>query len=151
MSLFDTIPADWWDQLKAAYPQRAGHQGWVAVRMLVPRRMTEGYTWERILAGTKAFAVHAQKTNQAGTAFIPMAQTFYGPNAYFEEYADMDTRSPAQIASALRMGAALKRAIGLGFRLPVGNETAEQYESCLRDHERAQGSGLGQPKFQVIK
>jgi hypothetical protein len=144
------IPEDWWDQLRAAYPKRAGDNGWIAVRMLVPRRMTEGHTWETILAGTKNYAAHAAKTSIVGTGFVKQAKTFYGPDCWFDEWSSMDTRTPAEIAQE-RLWEALKvRAVKVGFRDRRPTEPLASYESCLRDVERTK-EGPGQPKFQVVR
>ena len=127
------LPPDWLEQLRAIYPRRDGHQGWMQVRTVAPRALTAGATWERMLAGTKAYRAHCERKGITGTDFVAQAKTFFGPQMLFDEYADM----PAPISEAERKEAesmqkliARRAAIGLpNFREPYPNETSDEYRA----------------------
>ncbi len=145
------IPEDWFDQLQATYPKRGGDNGWMAVKVLVPRRMTEGHSWEKILAGTKAYSLHCQKSGQVGTPYVKQAKTFYGPDCWFDEWSQMDPRTPTEIAQERLLASLKERASKVGFREPRPHEPPAAYESCLRDVERERDSVRAAPKFQVVR
>lgn len=79
------LPSDWLEQIKKEYPKRWGDQGWVHVRSLVPRALTLGATWEKILAGTRAYNRYCIERNIVGTEFVKQARTFYGPQQLWAE------------------------------------------------------------------
>jgi hypothetical protein len=81
------LPDNWFELLKNEYPKRPGGQGWGSVKKLVPRAIQSGATWDEILAGTKAYKKWVQSSGKAGTEYIRMAQTFFGPGEWWaEEY-----------------------------------------------------------------
>lgn len=127
------LPTDWLDQLKREYPKRNGDNGWIAVRTLVPRALTAGATWERIMAGTKAYRVHCDKTEATGTAYVKQARTFYGPEQYFEEWADMQpAKTGKQVAEDVRWDTLKARAKVCGLRPPTQMESQGAYETLLK-------------------
>lgn len=144
------LPADYLEQIRAVYPKRSGDHGWQVVRTLIPRAITAGHSWERIINGAKAYAVHCQRKGMVGTEFVKQARTFFGPDAWFDEWADMDTRTPEQIKQDARMADLSARAQKLGFRAMLPQETPEAYETQLRHAER-DNAPRGQPKFAVIR
>lgn len=146
-----TLPADYLDQLRGSYPKRDGGQGLGAVPRLVAKAIADGATWETILLGVQNYAIHCARKGIAGTEYVMQLRTFVGRDAHYEEFAVLEVRSPAQIASVMRLEAATRKATAAGFRSPRLNEPLEVYESCLRDHEREQTRGVGQPKFQVVR
>ena len=110
------LPDDWLEQLKLTYPRRNGDQGWGKVRSLVPREISKGATWERMLKGAQNYAKHCQKAGNLGTEYIKQAATFFGRDQWFEEWADMDLRTPAEIALDKQWAALEARARALGFK-----------------------------------
>lgn len=93
------LPSDYLEILKSEYPKRLGDQGWIHVRTLVPRALSAGATWERILKGTRAYRMHCDGTNKTGTELTKQARTFYGPGQYWEEWADMEPAKPVRRSS----------------------------------------------------
>ena len=71
------IPADFIAQLKAIYPKRDGGQVWPAVSRLIPCYVQPD-EWDRVVQGTKNYAIYCQRKGQLGTDFVMMARTFYG-------------------------------------------------------------------------
>ena len=83
------LPDDWLQQLKDAYPKRYGGQGWAALRRLVPARIAEGFTWDEILDGTKAYKKFCEHTGKTGSELVKQAKTFFGRDAWFSEDYDI--------------------------------------------------------------
>ena len=129
------MPPDFLAQLKEEMPRRKGHHGWHKVEQLIPKLIGEGYSWETILLGTKNYAKHCQKEGNVGTSFTLMAQTFFGPGHYFEEYAEMDTRTDSEIAEERAWLQLRHRAENCGFRMPREGESAGAYQTLLSRHE----------------
>lgn len=79
------LPADWLEQLKAAYPRRGGGQGWTAVKRLVPAHVARGESFESIIEGTRRYARWCEATGKVRTELVKMAQTFYGRDKWWQE------------------------------------------------------------------
>ena len=103
------------------------------------------------MAGAKNYRRHCDRAAKSGTEFVQQAQTFFGRDAWFDEWAEMDPRTPAEINAEKRMAVIVSRGTSAGFRAPYTGELPEQYESSLKDFERAKSNGLGAPKFAVVK
>lgn len=102
-------------KLRAIYPKRDGGQGWGVVPRLLEKALAHGADVQRIELGTANYARHCQKKGIAGTEFVQQARTFYGPGQWWEEWADMDMRTPAEIAEDKRWADLESRAKALGF------------------------------------
>lgn len=128
------LPENWLEILKAEYPRREGDNGWLNVRTVLPRHLHGGTTWERVLKGTKAYRAHCDKTGKTGTELVKQAKTFYGPSAFFEEWAEMPiamSEAERKEAIALQKLTDRRAAIGLAdFREPQPGETADQYRQA---------------------
>lgn len=111
-----TIPADWLDQLKAAYPKRAGGQGWAKVAKLVPKLIEDGHSWETILQGVRNYRTLCSREQKLHTPYVLQARTFFGPDLWFEEYAELDVRTPAQKREDAEREALTMRAQALGHK-----------------------------------
>jgi hypothetical protein len=109
------LPADWFEQFKAAYPARQGDNGWAKVRKIVPRRIEEGHEWADILQGAKNYRTHCSRQQMIGTGYVKQACTFVGPDCWFQEWAGMDLRTPYQIAQDAEWQALEDRATALGY------------------------------------
>jgi hypothetical protein len=131
------LPVDYLEQLKRCYPRRLGDNGWLHVRTLVPRALSAGASWERILAGTQAYAEHCNATGKTGTELVKQAKTFFGPCQYFDEWADMQPiETPKQRAEAARWTGLAARSAAIRFRPPTAMESPDVYETALRLAER---------------
>lgn len=86
------VPEDWLQILRQEYPRRYGGNGWQALKKIVPARLSEGYTWEQLLEGTKGYKKYCIKTGLIGTVYVKQARTFFGPDCWFDE----DYSEPAQ-------------------------------------------------------
>lgn len=96
-----------------------------------------GATWDRILAGTRAYKAHCDKTGKTGTELVKQARTFFGPQMYFDEWADMQPiQTPRERAEAGRWEALRVRAAACGFRAPTAVESPDVYETAMRQVER---------------
>jgi hypothetical protein len=138
------LPTDYVEQLKREYPCRDGDNGWIAVRTLIPRALSAGTTWERILAGTKAYKAHCDKKGLTGTELVKQARTFYGPGQYFEEWADMQPiQTPQQRAQEARWAGLQARREAIGFRGPTVHDSPDTYETALRQAERERLESTG--------
>lgn len=144
------LPSDWMEQIKAAYPKRAGDHGWMKVRTLVPRAVVMGYPWERIIAGARNYATHCQRKGLVGTEYVKQAATFFGRDAWFDEWAEMDMRTPAEIAEAAEWERLQVRAERLGFTQIDRSRGIAVVRAAIEAKEREQPRQLGQPKFRVV-
>lgn len=110
------LPPDWLSQLRSTYPKRnGGGAAPRAVERLVNAAIANGAKWERILLGAKNYSSHCGKGGKVGTEYVMMLQTFVGRDWHFEEWADMDLRSPAQKAEDTEWDRLQIRVEALGF------------------------------------
>lgn len=74
--------------LKAEYPKRSKGKGykWPQAYLTIQKLLKEGYSFEDILEGTKAFCAASKLSGDYGTEFIPMASTFYNQLGFLDEY-----------------------------------------------------------------
>lgn len=103
-------------KLKLIYPKRDGGQGWNLVARSLEKALANGATADRIELGTLNYAKHCQKKGTAGTEFVQQAKTFYGPGSWWDEWADTDMRTPAEIALDNQWAHLEARAKTLGFK-----------------------------------
>lgn len=137
-------------RLKQIYPKRDGGHGWGVVPRLIEKAMAGGATVERIELGTANYAKHCQKKGMVGTEFVQQARTFYGPGCWWDEWADKDMRSSAEIAADNAKAALTARAARIGFRSPAAGEPAFRYEAALVEAER-KAEPRPEPKFQIVR
>ncbi len=136
--------------LKSLYPKRDGGQGWGAVTRLIDRAVAGGADMERVMLGTKNYATHCRRKGMLGTEFVMQARTFYGRDQHWEEWADQDMRSAAEIAADRAREALVQRAARISFRPPNPGEPDFRYEQALSEAER-QAAPRGEPKrFGVV-
>jgi hypothetical protein len=87
MASKETLPDDWLDQIKAAYPKRTGGHGWGYLKTRIPLLISEGHAFDEMLAGCKSYAQLAKTTGKYGTEYVMQARTFFGPGEWWlEEY-----------------------------------------------------------------
>lgn len=110
------IPDDWLDQLKAAYPARRGGQVWPAVIRLVTRHFEDGCEFEPMLKGAQNYRTYFARRGELGSEYVMMARTFFGRDMHWLEWAEMDMRTPAEIALDAKWEALEARARALGFK-----------------------------------
>lgn len=70
---------------KLVYPSRAGDQGWRRAHRAVRARLSDGYSWNEILEGTKRYAAFIAASGKEGTEYVKQAATFLGPDLHFLE------------------------------------------------------------------
>jgi hypothetical protein len=132
------LPDDWLEQLRATYPKRdGGGAAPKAVTRLVNQAIANGAQWERILKGAENYRIHCGRKGMTGTEYVMMLQTFVGRDWHFEEWADQDMRTAAQVAEDRAKQALLHRAASVGFRQPIPGEPPYRYEEALKEAERA--------------
>lgn len=148
-----TLPADFLDQLRATYPKRDGAQGWSAIPRLFAAYTAPG-EWETILLGTKQYALHCSRKGMVSTEYVMQARTFYGRDRHWQEWAEMDMRSPSQIAADAKWDGLERRARALGFttvdRLRGYDVALAAVEKAERDNERRVIDRAGL-RLQVVK
>lgn len=125
-----------WQEMRKLYPNRRGAQGWAPARTrIVPARLAEGHTWEQIKQGAWNYNILCGRAGKKGTEYVMQFRTFVGPDLWFIEFAEMDVRSPAQVAADAEKVELMERALALGFRdidwsrgIPVVRRAIEQAE-----------------------
>jgi len=110
-----SLPEDWFEQLKAAYPKRDGGNGWPLARTKAQSALNAGAEFERMLLGVQNYAKYCQRKGWIGMDLIQQAKTFFGPGMWWEEYADIDVRTPAEISADKQWAGLEARAKALGF------------------------------------
>lgn len=135
------LPNDYLEQLKKEMPRRDGHHGWGVVPRLVAKAMSEGHEWPRIIAGVIAYRQHCRRRGTEGTEYVMQAKTFLGRDCHWDEWADMDTRTPAQIAQETRWTQLEDRARALGFTTV---DRVRGYEVALRAVEQEERKRAGE-------
>lgn len=146
------IPEDHVDQIRRAYPARLGHQNWERLRTLIPRlHFTWGVSWETLLKAATNYRIMNERMGKVGSEFVMPAGKFYDDrDRLFAEYADMDMRTPAELAADRASEALQARAARIGFRASLPGEPSFRYEEALKEAERAL-QPRAEPKFQVIR
>lgn len=140
----ESLPSDYWDQIKAIYPSRWGDQGWIHVRSQIPRAISAGHTWADIVRGTRAYAEYCDQRGITGTEHVKCARTFYDlrTQGWTEDYSPPPRPKTAE---ALRLEARwdclMARAAAIGFRAPTDIESADVFETALRLAERERSYG----------
>lgn len=150
-----SLPEDWFDQLKAAYPKRDGGNGWPLARTKAQSALNAGAEFERMLLGVQNYAKYCQRKGWIGMDLIQQAKTFFGPGQWWEEYADMDVRAPAQVAADAKLATLQARANALGVQ--VAGMDSRAAEEAIVQAERAalnrkwEQAGMNQPKVWAVK
>lgn len=144
------------ETLKANYPKRDGAQGWGSVPRLVEKALSGGADESRMVLGTHNYGKHCFRKGMVGTEFVMQAKTFYGRDQHWEEWADMDMRSPSEVKEDARWDDLKKRAdaVGVSVSRGTGLDRVEQMViAAERDAMNAQWerNGLNLPKFTVVK
>jgi len=67
------------------------------------------------LLGVQNYAKYCQRKGWIGMDLIQQAKTFFGPGMWWEEYADIDVRTPAEISADKQWAGLEARAKALGF------------------------------------
>src|ERR1039458_1776072 len=73
------------EQLREAYPKRAGDQRWTKARSAIDARLRAGDTFDAMLAGVQRYAAFCTAEGMTGTKFVKQAATFFGPERGFAE------------------------------------------------------------------
>jgi hypothetical protein len=137
------LPNDWLEQLQQTYPKRYGPQGWIKVRTLLPQCISAGALWSDVLAGTNGYKRYCDDTQITGTVHVKCASTFYDfrTQGWTEDYAPPPRpRSAADVKLEVRWDQLKARAATIGLRLPTIVESADVYETVLRQAERERSS-----------
>lgn len=85
------LPTDWMRQLQAAYPKRAGGQGWGHVRKKVPELINDGHSFEELLDSVKRYCALCKALGDERGPFVMQARTFFGPGEWWLEDYDLPT------------------------------------------------------------
>jgi hypothetical protein len=76
-------------EFKAAYPNRAGDQGWRKAERAARARIGEGHSWVEINAGARRYDAFIKASGKEGTEYVKQAATFLGPDKPFLEAWDI--------------------------------------------------------------
>lgn len=85
--------------LKEAYPKRAkgNAYAWPAAFKQCEKRMSEGYSFDELLEGTKNYCAGTKADGSYGTCYVKQASTFYGPDLHFlDEFETEDATATAE-------------------------------------------------------
>jgi hypothetical protein len=73
----------WFAAFKAAYPKRAGDQGWMQAQRAGQARIKEGANPEEFVAGARRYRDFIVACGKEGTQFVKQAGTFLGPERHY--------------------------------------------------------------------
>lgn len=80
---------DEWEECRAAYPKRAGGQGWTDAERSYRGHRAKGISHEDIQAGVQRYAAYIRAAGKEGTDLVKQASTFFGRGRHWqEEYSD---------------------------------------------------------------
>jgi hypothetical protein len=131
------------EELKGLYPRRDGAQGWSAVERLLNAHSEVGDEVS-IVKGTQNYAIHCGRKGMTGTEYVMQARTFYGRDRHWQEWSEMDLRSPAQKAEEREWEQLLVRAKALGFTTVDRSRGLQVARYAIEQAER-------RPQLQVVK
>jgi hypothetical protein len=145
-----TLPTDWFEQLRAAYPKRDGGQGYADGRKQLLKRFDEGHTFETVLQGIQNYAIFCGRKQMVGTSYVMQFATFCGPGLWFCEYAEMDIRSPAQKLQDAEWQDLEERARQLGFTTVDRSRGITVARIAIEQAERANERKVTEPLMRLI-
>ncbi len=93
----ESLPSDWLDQIRRAYPKRVGGQGWGHLRKRVPALIQQGESFESLLDGVRRYAALMKATGQEKTPYVKQACTFFGPGEWWLEDYDLPDDGSVQL------------------------------------------------------
>ena len=70
-------------EIRTIYPIRSGSQPWDRAAKACRARLTDGHSWEQMIAGARRYAQYCRATHKLGTEYVMQAATFYGPECHF--------------------------------------------------------------------
>lgn len=102
------------DELRALYPKRSGHQRWPDAKKHIRARLREGHAWIEILDGARRYAEWVRATGKERMETVQQAATFVGENkGFLEPWNPPATKADARLASNLSaVGEAKQRLFG---------------------------------------
>jgi hypothetical protein len=106
---------------------------------MVPRALQMGHTWEAILTGARAYKAYCDDRQITGTEHVMCAKTFFDlrTQGWTEDYALPERpKTVADRKLEERWDLLRARAAAIGFRAPTAVESADVYETTLRQVER---------------
>jgi hypothetical protein len=89
----NTYPPEF-EEIRRAYPRRAGSNPWPRALKAIHARLAEGATWAELADGVRRYAEFVRATRKEGTELVQQAARFFGPGKEFEN----DWKQPAQAA-----------------------------------------------------
>jgi len=134
------LPSDYLAQLQAVFPRRDGPHWWHKVRSQIPTALSAGATWEGILKGTQGYAAYCDRQELTGTPYVKPASNFfdYRTQGWSEDFSIPEKpKSAADQAQEARWAGLRARSAAIRFRDPLAVESADIYETQLRQAERA--------------
>ena len=103
---------DRFEEFKAAYPRRAGGQGWIRAAQLCRQLVDSGdVTWDDLIGGATRYAAYCRAVGSERTPFVLQARTFVGPNQWFGEDWDLpaDNSGPRILTEEQKREVAITR------------------------------------------
>jgi hypothetical protein len=83
------------EEIRRAFPKRAGSQPWSRAFKACRARLAEGSTWLELREGTRRYAAFILATGKPGTQYVLQAATFFGPDKQFAETWEPPAKLPA--------------------------------------------------------
>jgi hypothetical protein len=140
------------EKLKAVGPRRRGSHVWKAVERQIARHLTDGEDFEQMVLGWQNYARHCRQTGSDGTEFVMMARTFFGRDMHWQEWAEMDTRTPRQKAEDAEWADLERRAKALGFNTVDRSRGYAVARHAVEEAERANERKVVEPlRLKVVR
>jgi uncharacterized protein YdaU (DUF1376 family) len=86
-----------WEECKAAYPKRAGGQGWTDAERSYRGHRAKGVAHDEILAGIQRYATYIRAVGKEHTDLVKQAATFFGRGKHWTEEFEV----PAEVGAPL--------------------------------------------------
>ncbi|MGP8165525.1 MAG: YdaU family protein [Steroidobacteraceae bacterium] len=114
-------------EFKAAYPKRAGDQGWSKALRAAHARIAEGHSWPEMVAGATRYSAFVRSSGKEGSEYVKQASTFLGPDKPFLEPWD----TPPASSKAGTNGATDHAALEAWQALLAGKERDQRTQDAL--------------------
>jgi hypothetical protein len=102
--------AERFTEFQSLYPRRSGSQPWPRAEKAIQARLTDGATWQDIVAGVRRYGEFCRVTNKVGTEYVMQASTFCGPDKrYLEDWRPPATKADVRLNANLDAAAEFMR------------------------------------------
>jgi len=126
----NSLPPEWLNELKSAYPARSGGLGWQDMRLMLSiRSALLTHTWEQILDAIKAYKAYCQQSGKEGSEFVQKPKAWFDQGGYTEVWEYRAPVNPEDAERTRRRAARDARATEAGLKFGLDRDPRESIEA----------------------